>query len=93
MDEAKLKNRIYKFHFAGVMNLFLGCYVLLYGEGIDTSTRNIMLFFFFGFAALDFWFPTHLKKKFAEQQALLLQAQAPQPQPVVVQAEPQKPQA
>ena len=79
MDEEKLKKRIYAFHFAGVLNLFLGLYVLLYGGGVEPSTRNIMLFFFFGFAALDFWFPTHLKKKFAEQQALMMRAQAQQP--------------
>jgi hypothetical protein len=35
-----------------------------------------MLVFFFGFAILDFWFPTHLKKKFAQQQALM-QGRAP----------------
>jgi hypothetical protein len=56
--------------------LFLGCYVLLYGGGVEPGTRNIMLAFFFGFAILDFWFPTHLKKKFAQQQALM-QGQTP----------------
>jgi hypothetical protein len=40
-----------------------------------------MLFFFFGFAILDFWFPTHLKKKFIEQQ-MLLQSQMAKPAPV-----------
>lgn len=79
MDEEKLKKRIYAFHFAGVLNLFLGLYVLLYGAGVETSTRTIMLLFFFGFAALDFWFPMHLKKKFAEQKALMEQARAQQP--------------
>jgi hypothetical protein len=74
MDEQRLKKRIYAFQFAGILNLFLGCYVLLYGGGVDPGTRNIMLAFFFGFAILDFWFPTHLKKKFAEQQALMAQA-------------------
>ena len=75
MDETKLKKRIYAFQFAGIMNLFLGGYVLLYGGHVEPGTRNVMLFFFFGFAILDFWFPTHLKKKFAEQQALMAQAQ------------------
>ncbi len=79
MDEEKLKKRIYAFHFAGILNLFLGCYVLLYGGGVEPGTRNIMLLFFFGFAILDFWFPTHLKKKFAEQQALMAQAQGQAP--------------
>lgn len=88
MDEEKLKKRIYAFHFAGVLNLFLGLYVLLYGSGVDASTRNVMLLFFFGFAILDFWFPTHLKKKFAEQKAALMA----QGQPAAEQAEQQKPQ-
>lgn len=72
MDLEKLKKRIYAFYFAGTINLFLGFYVLLYGHGVDASTRNIMLLFFFGFTALDFWFPSHLKKKFIEQQEQLI---------------------
>lgn len=73
MDLEKLKKRIYAFYFAGTINLFLGCYVLLYGGGVDPSTRNIMLLFFFGFTALDFWFPSHLKKKYIEQQEKLIE--------------------
>lgn len=78
MDPDKLKKRIYAFYFAGTINLFLGCYVLLYGGGVEPSTRNIMLLFFFGFTILDFWFPYHLKKKFIEQQQrLMAQGQLP----------------
>lgn len=80
MDEKTLKNRIYAFQFAGVLNLFLGLYVLLYGGEIDTSTRLIMLCFFFGFAVLDFWFPVQLKKNYAKQMAALEQARAQQAQ-------------
>ena len=76
MDEEKLKKRIYAFYFAGVLNLFLGLYVLIYGGGVEPGTRNIMLIFFFGFALLDFWFPMQLKKKFIEQQTALMQSQA-----------------
>ncbi len=76
MNEESLKKRIYAFQFAGILNLFLGCYVLLYGGGVEPGTRNIMLVFFFGFAILDFWFPTQLKKKFAEQQAQLAEMQS-----------------
>lgn len=93
MDEEKLKKRIYAFYFAGTINLFLGCYVLLYGGGVDPSTRNIMLLFFFGFTILDFWFPSHLKKKFLEQQAQLYaqaQAQGLLPQDAAAQQEPPK---
>jgi len=76
MTEEQLKKRIYAFQFAGILNLFLGCYVLLYGGGVEPGTRNIMLAFFFGFAILDFWFPTHLKKKFIEQQMKLAEIQS-----------------
>lgn len=78
MDEKTLKNRAYAFQFAGVLNLFLGLYVLLYGGEIETSTRLIMLCFFFGFALLDFWFPVQLKKNYARQMAALEQARTQQ---------------
>lgn len=90
MDLEKLKKRIYAFYFAGTINLFLGFYVLLYGHGVDASTRNIMLLFFFGFTALDFWFPSHLKKKFIEQQEQLiaqLKAEGKWPPPDAVNVE------
>ncbi len=78
MDEAGLKKRIYAFQFAGVLNLFLGLYVLFYGGELESSTRIIMLCFFFGFAALDFWFPVQLKKKYAAHMAMVAQARAQQ---------------
>lgn len=68
MDE-RLKKRIYAFYFAGALNLILGMYVLLYGDKLDQGPRTIMLIFFFGFAAVDFWFPVQLKKKYEEQLA------------------------
>lgn len=68
MDE-RLKKRIYAFWLAGALNLVLALYVLGFGDKLDPGTRTIMLLFFFGFAAVDFWFPVMLKKKFAEQQA------------------------
>lgn len=68
MDE-RLKKRIYAFWLAGALNLVLAFYVLGFGDKLDPGTRTIMLLFFFGFAAVDFWFPVMLKKKFAEQQA------------------------
>ncbi len=78
MTEQQLKKRIYAFQFAGILNLFLGVYVLLYGGNVDPGTRNIMLAFFFGFAVLDFWFPVQLKKKYAEHMAMVEQARAQQ---------------
>lgn len=68
MDE-RLKKRIYAFYFAGALNLVLGGWVLLFGGDLKQGVRMIMLFFFFGFAALDFWFPSQLKKKYEEQKA------------------------
>ena len=67
--DPRLKKRIYTFYFAGALNLVLGFYVLFFGGDLAASTRNVMMFFFFGFAAVDFWFPQQLKKKFAEQLA------------------------
>ena len=67
--DARLKKRMYTFYFAGALNLVLGCWVLIYGGDLDRGARTIMMVFFFGFAAVDFWFPMQLKKKFMEQQA------------------------
>ena len=82
MDE-RLKKRIYAFYFAGLLNLALGLWVLFYGGALETGARTIMLLFFFGFAAVDFWFPSQLKKKYAEQLAefqRMQQQQAPKAQ-------------
>ncbi len=77
MDE-RLKKRIYAFYFAGAVNLVLGCWVLLFGGELNPGARTIMLFFFFGFAAVDFWFPVLLKKKYEEQLAQYQQMQSEQ---------------
>lgn len=68
MDD-RLKKRIYAFMFAGALNLILGMWVLTYGDDLDPKTRMIMMFFFFGFAAVDFWFPVALKKKYEKEKA------------------------
>ena len=68
MDD-RLKKRIYTFYFAGALNLVLGGWVLVYGGDLEQGTRTVMMLFFFGFAAVDFWFPQQLKKKYAEQMA------------------------
>lgn len=77
MDD-RLKKRIYAFYFAGLLNLVLGLYVLFYGGELAQGTRTIMMTFFFGFAAVDFWFPHQLKKKYAEQLAEFQRAQKEQ---------------
>ena len=69
MDE-RLKKRILMFKVAGLINLALGAYVLIQGPGfLPQSTVFWLALFFFGFAALDFWFPRMLQKRWAEMLA------------------------
>lgn len=66
MDD-KFRKRILAFYFAGFLNLALGLYVLLNGRAlVAQGTWFILLVFFFGFAAVDFWFARSLKKKWIE---------------------------
>jgi hypothetical protein len=76
--DPRLKKRMYAFYLAGALNLVLGMWVLVYGGDLEKGTRTVMLFFFFGFAAVDFWFPQQLKKKYAEQLAEFQRAQREQ---------------
>ena len=70
----KLKKRIYMFYAAGVVNLLIGGYILLFGRGFLPEDKITMLILFFlGFAALDFWMPVMIKKKAAQDQAALEQ--------------------
>ena len=60
------------FYFAGFFNLALGLYVLINGRSmLEPGMWTILIIFFFGFAAVDFWFPRVLKKKWREAQAKL----------------------
>jgi hypothetical protein len=77
MDD-RLKKRVYAFYLAGTLNLVLGVWVLVYGGDLEQSTRSIMMLFFFGFAALDFWFPQKLKQKYAEELAAFQRMQREQ---------------
>lgn len=74
----KLKKRVYAFYFAGLLNLVLGFWVLFYGGELAQGTRTVMMLFFFGFAAVDFWMPYQMKKKYAEYQAEALRLQREQ---------------
>jgi uncharacterized membrane protein len=79
--DRRLQKRIMMFYVAGVINAFLGLYVALEGRAfLPPETVRWLALFFFTFAAVDFWFPRVLKKKWAEAQAKLdaqRQAQAP----------------
>ena len=67
-----LKKRIYAFYFAGVVNAVLGLYVLIEGATfLPRGTVLTLLIFFFGFAAVDFYFPKVMKKKWLDQQKQL----------------------
>ena len=71
MDE-RLKKRIMMFYLAGVINAFLGLYVAIEGRAfLPSETVRWLALFFFAFAAVDFWFPSVLKKKWHEAQAKL----------------------
>ena len=71
MDE-RLKKRILMFYLAGVINALLGLYVAIEGRAfLPPETVRWLALFFFAFAAVDFWFPRVLKKKWLEAQAKL----------------------
>lgn len=71
MDE-RLKKRIFLFYAAGVVNLLMAVAVLLFGRGVVPDDKlTMILAFFLGFAALDFWMPHMMKKKWREDQAKL----------------------
>jgi len=71
MDE-RVRRRIVAFYVAGIVNVFLGLYVLFEGRSVlAPGTWLILVIFFFGFAAVDFWFPHAIRKKWLEEQARL----------------------
>ena len=70
--DPRLQKRIMMFYLAGVINAFLGLYVVFEGRSfLPPETVRWLALFFFAFAAVDFWFPRVLKKKWAEAQAKL----------------------
>jgi uncharacterized membrane protein len=70
--DPRLKKRIMMFYVAGVINAFLGLYVVIEGRAfLPPDTVRWLALFFFAFAAVDFWFPRMLKKKWEEAQARL----------------------
>lgn len=67
--DPRLRNRILMFNFAGVINALLGIYVVIEGRNfLPPDTVRWLALFFFVFAAVDFWFPVLLKKKWEEAQ-------------------------
>ena len=69
MDD-KIKKRILAFYFAGFLNLMLGLYVLFNGRSlVEQGMWYLLLAFFFGFAAVDFWFARKLRRQLLEAYA------------------------
>jgi len=81
--DPKTKKRIYMFYAAGVVNLVIGAYVLFFGRDFLPEDKITMLILFFlGFAAVDFWMPEMIKKKWrADRAALEAQRKAMQSKP------------
>jgi hypothetical protein len=68
--DPRLKKRITMFYLAGVINAFLGLYVVIEGRAfLPPETVRWLALFFFVFAAVDFWFPRVLRKKWADAMA------------------------
>lgn len=63
----RMKKRIYLFYIAGVVNVFMALAVLMFGRGVVPDDKIMWIVAFFaGFAAIDFWMPMVMKKKWAE---------------------------
>ena len=69
MDE-RLRRRIAMFYLAGIVNAFLGLYVFIEGATfLPQGTVTWLVIFFLAFAAVDFYFPYAMKKKWQDEQA------------------------
>jgi hypothetical protein len=69
MDE-KLKKRIIMFYIGGILNALLGLYVLIEGGAfLPPDTARILVLVFLAFAAVDFYFPYALKRKWLADNA------------------------
>ena len=69
MDE-KLKRKIMLFYAGGIINALLGLYVLIEGLSfLPADTARTLAIIFFVFAAVDFYFPHALKKKWQADHA------------------------
>jgi hypothetical protein len=69
MDE-KLKRRIIMFYIGGIINSLLGLYVLIEGASfLPSGTARVLVLVFLAFAAVDFYFPYALKRKWLADHA------------------------
>lgn len=81
--DPRLKKRMILFYLAGIFNAALGVYILLHGrQFLPQSTALFLVLFFFGFAAVDFYFPRLMKKRWLQEQArIAAQRQAEEDKP------------
>ncbi len=78
--DPRLKKRIFMFYLAGVINALIGLYVVIEAPGFLPSDKITMLaLFFFAFAAVDFYFPQAMKKKWREDQEKAAQTRSGRP--------------
>jgi uncharacterized membrane protein len=69
MDK-KLQTRIMLFYIGGIINAVLGLYVLIEGLSfLPPDTARTLAIVFLVFAAVDFYFPYALKKKWLADNA------------------------
>jgi uncharacterized membrane protein YfcA len=69
MDE-KLKRRIVMFYAGGIINALLGLYALIEGASyLPAETARWLALVFLVFAAVDFYFPYAIKKKWLAENA------------------------
>ena len=72
-----LQKRIALFYLGGVLNAFLGLYVLIEGTSFMPREKALWLvLFFFVFAGVDFWFPYAIRKRWRAEQAVQRAGQA-----------------
>jgi hypothetical protein len=70
--DPRLKKRMLMFYLAGLFNAVIGVYILLEGRKyLPQGTVLLLVVFFFVFAAVDFYFPRLMKRKWLEHQAQL----------------------
>ena len=75
--DPRIQKRIALFYLGGVINTFLGLYVLIEGTALMSREKALWLVaFFLVFAAIDFWFPHAMKKKWRADQERLRAGQA-----------------
>jgi hypothetical protein len=76
----KVKRRILWFYIGGVINGVLGIYVLISGTTfLPADTAQMLMAVFFLFAAVDFYMPYAIKKKWLEDQAARAQGSGEPP--------------